>query len=537
MREAVVHLGLSDIAAVFALLAVAVVVAGLAERTPFSGPIVLVLVGLGLSQVPGVPDYELNPELVLFFFLPPLLAAAAWQSSVRNIRDNVAAITLLSVGLVLATTVAVGFAVSALIPGFPLAAGFALGALVAPPDAVAATAVGRELGLPRRVMAILSGESLLNDATALTALRVAIAAVGGGVTVLDAGAMFVGAALGGALIGLAIGWLMHRMRPRLSPLLENALQLLVPFVAYLAGDAAHASGVMAVVVSGLYLSRTSNASSSAVRLQGWATWELLDFVLESVVFLLIGLQLPAVLAGLRSDEYRMVDLLGWSFAVLAVVVAVRVVWAFPGARLAWLLSRRTREDERPPPWRGVAVVAWAGMRGVVSLAAAFALAADFPRRELILFITFVVVFCTLVLQGLTLPWVIRRLGVVGQEDYTDRLAEANAQHRAAQAGVARLDELIATEPTLPPEDVVHKLRTHAEHRSNGAWERLGDDRDDAAETPSGIYRRMRTEMLRAERDEFVRLRDTGELDDEILRAVVRDLDLEEALLSRYDSTP
>ena len=531
-----VHLSLSDIASVFALVVVAVVIAGLAERTPFSGPIVLVLAGLGLSQVPGVPDYGLNPELVLYIFLPPLLAAAAWQSSVRSIRDNLQAITLLSVGLVLTTTAAVGFAVSELVPGFPLAAGFALGAIVAPPDAVAAAAVGRELGLPRRVMAILSGESLLNDATALTALRVAIAAVGGGVTLLGAGAMFIGAALGGALIGFAIGWLMHRARPLLMPVLENALGLLVPFVAYLAGDAVHASGVMAVVVSGLYLSRNANASPSAVRLQGWATWELLDFVLESVVFLLIGLQLPAVLAGLRSDEYRMIDLLGWSFVVLAVVIAVRIAWVFPGARLAWLLSRRTRNDEAPPPWRGVFVVAWAGMRGVVSLAAAFALAADFPRRDLILFFTFVVVFGTLVLQGLTLPWVIRRLGVVGQEAHTDRLVEANAQHQAMQAGVARLDELLAEEPTPPHEDIVHKLRAHAEYRSNGAWERLGNSRDNPAETPSSLYRRLRTEMLRAERDEFVRLRDAGELDDEILRVVVRDLDLEEALISRYDST-
>ena len=528
------HLGLSDIASVFALLVVAVVVAGLAERTPFSGPIVLVIAGLGLSQIPGVPDYELNPEFVLFIFLPPLLAAAAWQSSVRSIRENVASITLLSVGLVLATTAAVGFAVSALVPDLPLAAGFALGALVAPPDAVAATAVGRELGLPRRVMAILSGESLLNDATALTALRVAIAAVGGGVTVLGSGAMFVGAAVGGALIGLAIGWLMNRVRRWLTPVLENALGLLVPFLAYLVGDVAHTSGVMAVVVSGLYLSRTSNSSPPSVRLQGWATWELLDFLLESVVFLLIGLQLPAVLAGLRSDEYRMADLLGWSFAVLGVVVAVRVVWVFPGSRLAWLLSRKSRDDT-PPPWPGVFVVAWAGMRGVVSLAAAFALAVDFPRRNLILFITFVVVFATLVLQGLTLPWVIRRFGVVGQEDYTDRLAEANAQHRGAQAGVARLEELVAHDVTPPPAEIVEKLRAQAEHRTNSAWERLGDGRDNPAESPSSQYRRLRAAMLRAEREEFVRMRDTGELDDEVLRVLVHDLDLEEALLTRYDS--
>jgi monovalent cation/hydrogen antiporter len=531
-----VHLELSDIAVLFAMLVGAVVVAGLAERTRISAPIVLVLVGLGVSQVPGVPNFELNPELVLFFFVPPLLYAAAWQSSVRGFRDELRAITLLSVGLVLATTAAVGFTAWALIPGMPLAAGFALGAIVAPPDAVAATAVGRELGLPRRIMTILSGESLLNDATALTALRVAVVAVGGGITLLEAGGMFVVAALGGTAIGLAIGWLLHRARRWLTPVLENALALFVPFVAYLAAEVVHASGVVAVVVAGLYLSRTSTTSRSATRLQGWSTWELIDFVLEAVVFLLIGLQLPAVLDGLQGEDYAMADAVGWSLVVLAVVVAVRFAWVFPGTYLPRRLSRRVREREPEPPWTYPVVVSWAGMRGVVSLAAAFALAIEFPRRDLILFITFVVVFGTLVLQGLTLPWMIRRLGVVGREDFTDRLAEANAQYRAVQAGISRLDELLAEEPTAPPDDIVDKLRTHAEYRSNGAWERLGSETNTGQEPPSALYRRLRTEMIRAERDEFVRLRDRGELDDEVLRAVVRDLDLEEALLSRYDMT-
>jgi monovalent cation/hydrogen antiporter len=529
-----VHLDLSAIAAMFALLVVAVVVAGLAERTRVSAPIVLVLVGLAVSQVPGVPEYELNPELVLFFFLPPLLYAAAWQSSVRGFRDELRSITLLSVGLVLATTAAVGFAAWALVPGLPLAAGFALGAIVAPPDAVAATAVGRELGLPRRMMTVLSGESLLNDATALTALRVAIAAVGGGVTVLEAGVMFVVAALGGAVIGFAIGWLLHRARRLLEPVLENALALFVPFVAYLAAEVVHASGVVAVVVAGLYLSGTSHTSRPATRLQGWSTWELINYVLEAVVFLLIGLQLPAVLAGLRGGAYSATDAVVWSLVILVVVIAVRFAWMFPGVYLPRLLSRRIREREPSYPWTWPVVVSWAGMRGVVSLAAAFALAADFPQRDLILFVTFFVVFGTLVLQGLTLPWVIRRLGVVGREDVTDRLAEANAQHRAVRAGVTRLDQILAEEPAPPPEDIVDKLRTYAEHRSNGAWERIGGARA-GAETPSALYRRLRTEMIRAERAEFVRMRDRGELDDEVLRAVVRDLDLEEAQFSRHDA--
>ena len=528
------HLELVEIAGVFALLVVAVVVGGLAERTRVSAPIVLTLFGLAVSAIPGVPEYELNPELVLFFFLPPLLYAAAWQSSVRSFRAELRSITLLSVGLVLATTAAVGFTAHALIPGLPLAAGFALGALVAPPDAVAATAVGRELGLPRRMMTVLSGESLLNDATALTALRVAIAAVGGGISLVEIGELFVLAAFGGAAIGFAIGWLLHRVRRWLEPVLENALALFVPFVAYLVAEGVEASGVVAVVVAGLYLSRTSNTSRSATRLQGWSTWELIGFVLESVVFLLIGLQLPAVLSGLRDGPYSAGDVAVWSLAVLAVVIVVRFLWVFPGAYGPRLLSRRIREREGGLPWTWPVVVSWAGMRGVVSLAAAFALAADFPERDLLLFITFVVVFGTLVLQGLTLPWVIRRLGVVGREAYTDRLAEANAQHRAARAGVDRLDQLLAEEPAPPPPDVVEKLRTLAEHRSNAAWERIGGPAN-ARETPSAQYRRLRTAMLQAERDEFVRLRDSGELDDEVLRTVVRDLDLEETLLTRPDT--
>ena len=531
------HLELSDIATVFALLVVAVVVAGLAERTRISAPIVLVVVGLAVSQVPGVPDYQLNPEVVLFFFLPPLLYYAAWSSSVRSFRNDVRAITLLSVGLVLATTAAVGFAAWALIPGLPLAAGFALGAIVAPPDAVAATAVGRELGLPRRLMTILSGESLLNDATALTALRVAIAATAGGITLLGAAEMLVLAAVGGAIIGLAIAVALHRMRRRLQPVLENALALFVPFVAYLAAEVVHASGVIAVVVAGLYLSRTSTASRSATRLQGWSTWQLLDFVLEAVVFLLIGLQLPAVLQSLRTDAYSPAEALAWSLVILAVVILVRFAWVYAGTYLPRQLSRRIRERDPAPPWTYPAVLSWAGMRGVVSLAAAFALATDFPQRDLILFITFVVVFGTLVLQGLTLPWVIRRLGVVGREDYTDRLAEANAQYRAVRAGLERLDQLLAEETTPPHEDIVDKLRTNAEHRSNGAWERISGSTTNADESPTAFYRRLRAEMIRAERDEFVRLRDSGELDDEVLRAVVRDLDLEEVQLARFDTSP
>ena len=495
----------------------------------------LVLVGLAVSQVPGVPAYELNPELVLYFFLPPLLYYAAWSElGAPAPATNLRSITLLSVGLVLATTAAVGFVAWALIPGLPLAAGFALGAIVAPPDAVAATAVGRELGLPRRMMTVLSGESLLNDATALTALRVAIAAVGGGVTLLGAGVMLVVAAVGGALIGFAIGWVLHRVRRRLEPVLENALALFVPFVAYLAGEVVHASGVVAVVVAGLTSAgpRTRRARHPAPGLGDVGGHQLRSRVPRVPAHRAAAARGAGRAARRRVQRDRHPRLVARDprrgggrplrLDVPGHVPAADAVAADPGARAS-------------PPWTNPIVVSWAGMRGVVSLAAAFALAADFPKRDLLLFLTFVVVFGTLVLQGLTLPWVIHRLGVVGREAVTDRLAEANAQHRAVRAGITRLDQVLAEEATPPPDDIVDKLRTYAEHRSNGAWERIGGT-NVGAETPSALYRRLRTEMIRAERDEFVRLRDRGELDDEVLRAVVRDLDLEEAQFSRYDAT-
>jgi Na+/H+ antiporter len=518
-------------AAAFALLIGATSVAGLARRLRFPAPILLVLVGLAVAFVPGVPDYTLDPELVLLLILPPLLYSAALESSFVGFRANLRPIGFLSVGLVLATTIAVGFAVHAVVPGVPLAAAFALGAIVAPPDAVAAAAIGRELGLPRRVLTILGGESLVNDATALTAYRVALgAATGGGMSLLGGVGMFAVAALGGVAVGLALAPLLHRLRVRITePVLENTLSLVTPFVAYFAAEEVGASGVLAVVVVGLYLSHHQGATSYAARLQSAAVWRMIDFLLESVVFALIGLQLPAVLTGLGGRNP--ITLAGYAALVLGVVVVVRVVWVFPFTYVPRWVSRRIRDRDPSPPWKLPAVIAWAGMRGVVSLAAAFALGADFPARDLILFLTFVVVLGTLVVQGFTLPWVIRRLGVGGGEDFADHLAEASAQHRAAAAAMDRLDQLVEEADPAPPPEVVDRLRSMTEHRRNGAWERLGGTSGaDAGETPSAAFRRLRQQMLAAERAAFLDLRDEGHLDDEVLRQVMYELDLEEAML-------
>ncbi|MFB4320446.1 Na+/H+ antiporter [Actinomadura sp. 21ATH] len=518
----------------------ALAVAALSRRAGVSAPLALVLAGLLVTFVPGVPEFELDPEFVLFFFLPPLLFSAAWESSYLNLRENTRTIGLLSIGLVLFTTLAVGYTAHLLIPGLPLAAAFALGAIVAPPDAVAAVSVARRLGLPRRVVTILVGESLFNDATALTAFRVAVAAVAGaGFTLADGTVRFLFAALGGVAVGLLLGPPLHWLRSRLrDPLVENTVVLLAPFAAYLIAEAMHASGVIAVVISGLYLGDRFAESPAVTRLIGHSFWKVLIFLLESVVFLLIGLQLPLVLEGLA--PYGPLELAWWAVAVFAVVVLARFLWVFPASHLARWGSPAARDREADIGWRGRAAISWAGMRGVVSLAAAFAIPLtgsgdeEFPGRSLILFLTFTTVLATLLVQGMTFPLLIRRLGIGSErERYVDTVAEAGAQHAAADAALRRLEELAGAEAEPPDEEVMERLRQLAEHRRLQAWERLGGGTGPAgAEVPTATYRRLRLEMLAAERRTFVRMRDERRIDDEVLERVLRELDLEEAALSR-----
>ncbi|GAA2626155.1 Na+/H+ antiporter [Actinomadura fulvescens] len=518
----------------------AVAVAGLSRRSGLSAPLVLVIAGLLFSFVPGMPEFELDPEFVLYVFLPPLLFSAAWQSSYYDLRENVRPIALLSIGLVLFTTFAVGYAAYLLVPGLPLAAAFVLGAIVAPPDAVAAVSVAQRLGLPRRTVTILVGESLFNDATALTAFRVAVAAAAGaGFTLLDGTGRFLFAAVAGAAIGLVLGPPLHWLRTRLNdPLVENGVAVLAPFAAYLIAEALHASGVIAVVVSGLYLGHRFTESAAVTRLIGHSFWKVVIFVLESVVFLIIGLQLPAVLDGVSGHGWA--SLAWYALVIFVVTVAARFVWVFPAAYLPRLFSARIRDREAWNGWQGPVVVSWAGMRGVVSLAAAFAIPIltssrePFPGRDLILFLTFTTVLATLLVQGMTFPALIRLLGIgSAREEYTDRVAEAGAQHAAAQAALERLEELVAAEPGPIDETVAERLRQLAEYRQLRAWERLGGGTGpEGEEVPTNTYRRLRQEMLAAERQVFIRLRDERRLGDEVLNRVLHDLDLEEAALDR-----
>ncbi|MGW6786463.1 Na+/H+ antiporter [Streptomyces sp. NPDC054987] len=522
-----------DVLQLVALVAGSAAVAGLARRTPVPAPLLLVAAGLAASYVPGVPAYTLDPHIVLPLLLPPLLYTASVDSSYLDLRANIRPIAMLSVGYVLFATVVVGYAAYLLVPGLSLPVALVLGAVIAPPDAVAATAIARKLGLPNRLTTILQGESLVNDATAITAYKVALAAAVG-VSAGWAGgiAEFLLASVGGVGVGLLLMVPIHQLRKRMrEPLLQNTLSLLIPFVAYAVAERVHASGVLAVVVVALYLGHRNWQVDFATRLQEEAVWKMVAFVLESVVFALIGLQLPVVLRGLGEYEGAAV---GWyAVAVFAVVVVARYVWVFPATFVPRWLSPRVRAREPETDWKSPVIVGWAGMRGVVSLAIAFSVPVSVPHRNLILFLTFTTVIGTLVVQGLTLPPLIKVLKLPPKDVRAETLAEAQAQSEASRAAEERLAELLE-EPenaTLPP-PLADRLRTVLERRRNAVWERLGEVNPLTGESADDIYRRLAREMIEAEREVFVALRDGRRIDDEMMRALLRRLDLEEAAAYR-----
>jgi CPA1 family monovalent cation:H+ antiporter len=516
-----------------ALVLGAIAISWVCRKFDVSAPLVLVVIGIGASFLPGVESIGLDPHVVMLVVLVPLLYSAALDSSFRGIRANARAIGLLAVGLVAFTAVVVGLVAWWVVPELTLPAALVLGAVVAPPDAVSALAVGRRLGLPRRVMTILGGESLINDATALTLFRVFLAlAAGTSMTVFDAAGMFVLAALGGTVIGLAAGWLVHWVRRRLNDsTIEAAIGLVVPFAVYLLAEEVHASGVLAVVVAGLYLGHHAGEGGYASRIQEAAVWRASDTVLEAVVFALIGLQLTTVLEG-AGDLGPL--LVAGTLVTLAAVVA-RIVWVFPATYIPRWVSRRVRERDPAPRWQVPAVISWTGMRGVVTLAAAFTIEPDTPGRETIVFLAFFVTVATLLLHGLTLPVVIRRLGVREPDGPDEVLAEAQAQSNALQASIERLDALTEDAGTTV-KHTAEKLRRMATMNANAVWEQLGRSDEEAGESPGAAYRRLRREMLTAERDTFVEFRDEGQIDDEILRRVLRRMDFEEAMLDRDESS-
>ncbi len=509
-----------------ALVAVVGFVSAFAGRMRWSAPLALVVVGIGLSFVPHFLDLVLTPQVVLVGLLPPLLYAAAIRTSLVDFRANRLPIGLLSVGLVAFSTIAVGAVAYWIVPGISLAAAFALGAVVAPPDAVAATAVGRQVGMPRRILTILEGESLVNDGTALVALNTAIAAIGASITPLEVGWDFLRAAGGGVAVGLAAAFVLAQIRKRITdPVLDTTLSFAAPYVAFLPAEEIKASGVLAVVVTGLVLGhRAPQLQTASSRISENVNWRTVQFLLENVVFLLIGLQIRFLLDAVRREELSVRTIV----AVCAVTLAATVL-----ARIAWVLGstgvlRALRVVNWG--WREATVISWAGMRGVVTLAAAFLLPTDTPRRELLALVAFVVVAATLLVQGLTLPALVRRLRLPAPSAAEDALQAAALVTAAARDGLTALE--LAQRPEDPPE-VLRSLRERATRRSDQLWEQLGRP-DDELEPPTAAYRRLRMQMLAAERSSLLRARDRGGYDDQVLRAALTAVDVEESMLDRVD---
>lgn len=513
------------VAVLLVALAVAVgVVAWFCDRVGWPTPLVLVVVGAAAGAVPGVPHVELSPEIVLIGLLPPLLYAAAIRTSLVDFKANRVSTLILSVGAVAFSTIAVGLAAWWIVPGITLAAGLAIGAVVAPPDAVATTAVSRRVGMPRRLTALLEDESLVNDATALAALTTAVAALTRPVGFGEVAWRFGLAAAGGIVVGVLAALVLGALRRRIDdPVLDTSLSFAAPFVAFLPAEAVGASGVLAVVVTGLMLAQGSPAlQSGASRIAEATNWQTIAFLLENAVFLLIGLQLPSLLAGVAGTDIGAVRAAAVCLGVLVATVLARTAFVFAAAG-----AFRLRRAPTAWPWSVTAVVSWAGMRGVVTLAAAFLLPEQTPQRDLLRLAAFTVVAGTLLVQGLSLPWLVRRLGMRGPDPAEDALQTATLVDQASRAGLRRLEELTTGEE---PEDVLEGLRRRSAIRSNTAWERLGRPESGQA-TPSGTYRRLRVAMLEAERDTIVRARDSGQAAD-VVRGALAAVDLEESMLER-----
>lgn len=524
---------------VLLLLAVVAAVTLLAARIGVPYPVLMVIAGLCLGLVPGGPRFEMEPNAVLALFLPPILFSAAYFLSPRDLWQNVRPISLLAIGLVFTTTLAVAAVAMAIAPqmGWPVA--IALGAIVSPPDAIAATSIARRLNLPRRLVIIFEGESLVNDATALTTYRLAVAAAIGGGAAFNFGAAaasFVMVAIGGIVVGLLVGWVASWLLSLLDdPPVEVLLSLLIPFAAYLPAEVIGVSGVLATVAAGLLIGyRSPHVMGSNTRLLGTSTWKMVIFVVNGLAFLVIGLQLPTVTADV--EGYGLGELIGMAAAVSATVIVVRLVWIYPATYLPrWLFPSLARRDPAPPA-RVPFILGWGGMRGAVTLAAALALPLQtqagepLPGRGLVIFLAFSVILVTLIGQGLTLPAVIRALSVV--DDGATEHEEIHARTVASEAALVRLEELRADVPGHLP--LIDQLKERYTHRSEHL---VHDHRDEpapvdpAALTPEEVeemeHDEIRRAVIAAERRAVLALRDRGEISDDALHAVERDLDLDE----------
>jgi len=509
----------------------ALLVAAPVMRIPY--PILLVLGGLALGFVPGIPALELPPDVVLVAILPPLLYAAAFFTSLRDLRANVKPIGILSIGLVLATMGAVAVVAHAAIDGMSWSAAFVLGAVVSPTDPIAATAIMRRFCVPRRVVTVVEGESLVNDGTALVLYRVAAtAAVSGTFSFWDASWRFLWNVAGGIAIGLVVGYLVAEVRRRMdNPPVEVTIALMTGYLAFIPANAAEASGVLAAVTAGIYLGwHTPELTSVQTRLQGLAVWEILVFVINALLFALVGLQLSRILDALTGLSAR--ELTWYALLVTGTVILTRLLWVPVFTYVPNWIFRRMGERGPAPPIAQSFLISWTGMRGAVSLAAALAIplttdaGTSFPQRDLIVFLTFCVILGTLVVQGLSLPAIIRALRI--EPDHLDEKEDTKARIHAAEAALARLEELM--DEDWVREDTAQRLRGLYNFRRDRFASRFDSESDGAIEEQSLNYQRLRRELLEAERAAIVGLRREGVINDDAMRRLARDLDLEDARL-------
>ncbi|WP_325527152.1 Na+/H+ antiporter [Chitinophaga sp.] len=512
----------------------------LGQKLKISYPIFLVLAGLGIGFIPGMPRIEIDPELIFLIFLPPLLYEAAWYTSWNDFWKWKRPISLLAFGAVIFTSVIIAYISNSMIPGFTLALGFLLGGIISPPDAVAATSVLKHVKVPRRAITILEGESLVNDASSLIVFRFALAAVITGqfsmqLAVKD---FFLAAGMG-IVIGLAIAHIMyviHRFLPT-TPGIDAALTVMTPYFMYIAAEQFHFSGVMAVVSGGLFLSYRSHEifSTGATRMQMLGVWSTLIFVLNGIIFILIGLELPTIVEGL--GDYSIGDAIKYGLIISALTILIRLLWVYPATFIPRWLSKKIRTNEPSPGWRGPLVVSWAGMRGVVSLASALSIpllanGQPFPHRNLILFITFIVILVTLVFQGLSLPFLVKLIKIKEIDDITpEEEQEAGVRLHLMRAALNHLNEKYATE--IIGNELVGFLKTDLEHNISNTQARLASlECDDTEKEEVELYQRVLLDLYSVQRNALFQLRRENTFSDEAIRHQELQLDLDELKITR-----
>jgi Na+/H+ antiporter len=524
--------GIREVELLFLLLLLFIIAFGqLARRIGTPYPIVMILGGLLISFIPGIPRVTLDPDLIFLVVLPPLIYASAWTTSWRDFRFNLASILSLAFGLVVFTVLGVALVGPRVLPGFDWRLAMVLGAVVAPTDAIAASAIARRIGLPSRIVDVLEGESLINDATGLLALQFATAiVVSGEIPTVTSGILtFAWLVVGGIGLGLLLGFFVYLIEKAIDDgPIEITVSILTPYAAYFIADAAHASGILAVVACGLFLTRKSTVMfSPRARIQLWSFWESFIFVLNGLVFVLIGLQLPFILAAIRDYSHAAVLRDGAIFSL--VLILLRLAWVFPGSWLAnFVHCRLHRTNEMLPQPRVVFVIGWTGMRGVVSLAAALALPTvlangnAFPQRDLIVFLTFSVILVTLVLQGLTLAPLVRWLGIQGNSG--PDAEEQEARRIVIESALAHLESTREERPALP-EHILDDIVGHYQHRLASL---SPADADQEHVSHHFSFLELTREAAQVERETAVRLRDQGRINDQVLRRIERELDLAES---------